>query len=45
MTVEGDQYQIITLEKGNVFGIMSFLDESKHDATTIAEDRNVNCWS
>ena len=39
MTAEGDQYKIITLEKGKVFGIMSFLDESNHDATIIAEDR------
>lgn len=40
MTAEGDQYKIITLEKGNVFGIMSFLDETNHDATIIAEQKS-----
>ena len=40
MTAEGDQYKIITLEKGNVFGIMSFLDEINHDATIIAEQKS-----
>ncbi|MCX5717703.1 MAG: cyclic nucleotide-binding domain-containing protein [Nitrospirae bacterium] len=40
MTGEGDQYRIITLEKGGIFGIMSFLDEIKHDATIIAEQKS-----
>lgn len=40
MTAEGDQYKIIVLGKGDIFGIMSFLDEVKHDATIIAEQKS-----
>ncbi len=37
--VEGDQFCISTLKEGDVFGIMSFLDGSKHDATIIADQK------
>jgi signal-transduction protein with cAMP-binding, CBS, and nucleotidyltransferase domain len=40
MTAESDQYKIIMLEKGGIFGIMSFLDEASHDATLIAEQKS-----
>ena len=38
ITVEGDQFPVATLKKGQEFGIMSFLDGKKHNATTIAEE-------
>ncbi|MDI6743820.1 MAG: cyclic nucleotide-binding domain-containing protein [Thermodesulfovibrionales bacterium] len=38
ITVEGDQFLVATLKKGQEFGIMSFLDGKKHNATTIAEE-------
>ena len=38
ITVEGDQFPVATLKKGQGFGIMSFLDGRKHDATTVAEE-------
>ena len=38
MTAEGDQFPVATLKKGQGFGIMSFLDGRKHDATTVAEE-------
>ena len=38
ITVEGDQFPFATLKKGQGFGIMSFLDGRKHDATTVAEE-------
>ncbi len=38
MTVEGDQLCLATLKQGEMFGIMSFLDGSKHDATIVADD-------
>ena len=38
MTAEGDQFPFATLKKGQGFGIMSFLDGRKHDATTVAEE-------
>jgi CRP-like cAMP-binding protein len=37
MTVEGDQFTIATLKAGDIFGIMSFLDGSRHDASITAE--------
>ncbi len=37
MTVEGDQFCITTLGEGGIFGILSFLDGSRHDATIVAE--------
>jgi CRP-like cAMP-binding protein len=39
MTVEGDPFTITTLSDGDVFGIMTFLDGSRHDATVIAEQK------
>lgn len=39
--VEGDQFCISTLKEGDVFGIMSFLDGSKHDATIVADQKTV----
>lgn len=41
MTVEGDQFCISTLKEGDIFGIMSFLDGSKHDATVVSEHQTV----
>lgn len=38
-TPEGDQYKLITLKDGAIFGIMSFLDEVKHDATILVEQK------
>jgi CRP-like cAMP-binding protein len=38
ITVEGDQFPVATLKKGQEFGIMSFLDGKKHNATTVAEE-------
>jgi len=38
-TAENDQYKIMALEKGDIFGIMSFLDKATHDATIIAEQK------
>lgn len=35
--VEGDQFCIASLKQGEVFGILSFLDGSRHDATIISE--------
>jgi CRP-like cAMP-binding protein len=37
--VEGDQFCISTLKEGDVFGIMSFLDGSRHDATIVADQK------
>ncbi len=37
MMVEGDQFCIATLKEGDIFGIMSFLDGSAHDATTVSD--------
>lgn len=37
--VEGDQFCISTLKEGDVFGIMSFLDGSRHDATIVSDQR------
>ncbi|GAB4410532.1 MAG: hypothetical protein OHK0032_06280 [Thermodesulfovibrionales bacterium] len=37
MTVEGDQFSITTLGEGGMFGILSFLDGSRHDATIVSE--------
>lgn len=37
MMVEGDQFCIATLKEGDIFGIMSFLDGSEHDATIISD--------
>jgi CRP-like cAMP-binding protein len=37
MMVEGDQFCIATLKEGDIFGIMSFLDGSAHDATIISD--------
>lgn len=37
--VEGDQFCISTLKEGDVFGIMSFLDGSRHDATIVADHK------
>lgn len=39
--VEGDQFCISTLKEGDVFGIMSFLDGSKHDATIVSDQKTV----
>ena len=36
-TVEGDQFCIATLKKGDIFGTMSFLDGSPHDATIVSD--------
>jgi len=38
MTVEGDQFCITTIKEGDIFGILSFLDGSRHDATMVAEE-------
>ncbi len=37
MMIEGDQFCIATLKEGDIFGIMSFLDGSEHDATIISD--------
>jgi CRP-like cAMP-binding protein len=37
MMVEGDQFCIATLKEGDIFGIMSFLDGSEHDATILSD--------
>lgn len=37
MTVEGEPFTIATLKAGDVFGIMSFLDGSRHDASITAD--------
>lgn len=39
--VEGDQFCISTLKEGDVFGIMSFLDGSRHDATIVSDQKTV----
>ena len=39
MMVEGDQFCIATLKEGEIFGIMSFLDGSAHDATIISDQQ------
>ena len=39
MMVEGDQFCIATLKEGDIFGIMSFLDGSAHDATIISDQQ------
>ncbi len=39
MMVEGDQFCIATLKEGDIFGIMSFLDGSAHDATIVSDQR------
>lgn len=39
MTVEGDQFCITTLKEGDIFGILSFLDGSRHDATIVSEQQ------
>ncbi|TAN43746.1 MAG: cyclic nucleotide-binding domain-containing protein [Nitrospirae bacterium] len=36
--VEGDQYCMASLRQGEVFGVLSFLDRSRHDATISAEE-------
>jgi CRP-like cAMP-binding protein len=36
-TVEGDQFCIATLKEGDIFGTMSFLDGSTHDATIVSD--------
>lgn len=36
-TVEGDQFCIATLREGDIFGTMSFLDGSRHDATIVSD--------
>ena len=37
--VQGDQFCIATLRQGDIFGIMSFLDGSDHDATIISDQK------
>jgi CRP-like cAMP-binding protein len=37
-TAEGDEFCLSTVRKGEIFGIMSFLDGSRHSATIIADD-------
>lgn len=39
--VEGDQFCISTLKEGDVFGIMSFLDGSRHDATIVSDQKTI----
>ena len=39
MMVEGDQFCIATLREGDIFGVMSFLDGSDHDATIISDQQ------
>lgn len=37
--VEGGQFCIAILKEGDMFGIMSFLDGSSHDATIVSEQK------
>jgi CRP-like cAMP-binding protein len=37
ITMDGEQYCMVSLTEGEMFGIMSFLDGSPHDATIIAD--------
>jgi len=37
LTPEGEQFTIATLKGGDIFGVMSFLDGSRHDASIIAD--------
>ncbi len=39
MMVEGGQFCIAILKEGDMFGIMSFLDGSSHDATIVSEQK------
>lgn len=39
--VEGEQFCISTLKEGDVFGIMSFLDGSRHDATIVSDQKTI----
>ena len=39
MMVQGDQFCIATLREGDIFGIMSFLDGSDHDATILSDQK------
>ena len=39
MMVEGDQFCLSTLKEGDIFGIMSFLDGSAHDATIVSDQQ------
>lgn len=39
--VEGDQFCISTLKEGDVFGIMSFLDGSRHNATIVSDQETI----
>jgi CRP-like cAMP-binding protein len=39
MMVAGDQFCIATLKEGDIFGIMSFLDGSVHDATIVSDQK------
>jgi CRP-like cAMP-binding protein len=39
MMVAGDQFCIATLKEGDIFGIMSFLDGSDHDATIVSDQQ------
>lgn len=39
MMAAGDQFCIATLKEGDIFGIMSFLDGSAHDATIISDQQ------
>lgn len=39
LTVEGDQICISTRNEGDMFGIMSFLDGSNHDATIVSDKK------
>jgi CRP-like cAMP-binding protein len=39
MMVAGDQFCIATLREGDIFGIMSFLDGSAHDATIVSDQQ------
>lgn len=36
-TVGGDQFCLATLRAGDIFGTMSFLDGSRHDATIVSD--------
>ncbi|PKL52224.1 MAG: hypothetical protein CVV37_02240 [Nitrospira bacterium HGW-Nitrospira-1] len=38
VTIEGEQLQMATLRAGEKFGIMSFLDGSRHNASVVAEE-------
>lgn len=39
MMFEGGQFCIAILKEGDMFGIMSFLDGSSHDASTVSDQR------